>query len=210
MKRLIIILSVIIAGVTSCSVNKETEIVDENMPSLESPKILDNDWNKWIVGEWEGTAKSDFREHKDWVEGKGEAKVELGLNGQFLIMKRKAEVTRMSPEYIQYLKETMHIPDDDIGKIYGSVFESLEIYTQDPKSGKIIGYLFDGFRCIAKGAGHWDGNKEIINWEWSVQGRGTSTRITEKVSADKFVTTEKYTLPDGSIMVDRVEMTRKQ
>jgi len=62
--------------------------------------------------------------------------------------------------------------------------------------------------CIAKGAGKREGNKEIIEWEWSASGQGTSIRITEKVSDDKFITTEKYTMPDGNVWEDKREMTR--
>jgi hypothetical protein len=41
--------------------------------------------------------------------------------------------------------------------------------------------------------------------------RGASSiRITEKVSDDKLVITQEYTLPDGSIMEDRSQMTRKK
>jgi hypothetical protein len=32
----------------------------------------------------------------------------------------------------------------------------------------------------------------------------------EKVSDDRFIATEKYTLPDGSTMEDKIEMTRKK
>jgi len=63
-------------------------------------------------------------------------------------------------------------------------------------------------RCIAKGTGKQQGNKEIINWVWSGQGQGSSVRVTEKISNDKFITTEKYTLPDGSTMEDTAVMTR--
>ena len=49
-----------------------------------------------------------------------------------------------------------------------------------------------------------------MKWEWSGSGQGSSVRITEKVSDDKFIITEKYTMPDGSIMVDKAEMTRRK
>jgi hypothetical protein len=116
-------------------------------------------------------------------------------------------ITGMSDEYMKQLK-SQNLSDSDIDKIRNSSFESLEIHTIDPKTGEIIGYLFDSLRCIAKGTGKREGNKEIMNWVWSVQGQGESIRITEKISDDKFIATETYTMPDGSIMEDRVEMTR--
>jgi hypothetical protein len=143
------------------------------------------------------------------VKGKGRRQIELGLNGQFLIERGQAEITQLSEEYIQYLKETMHASDEEIKRFQSSTFKSLEIHTIDPKTGECIGYLFDSLRCIAKGRGKREGNKEIMEWEWSGAGQGTSIRITEKANDDKLIITEKYTLPDGSIMEDKGEMTRK-
>jgi len=168
------------------------------------PKPIDDDWSKWLVGEWEGSGESDAGKGKGWEQ------IELGLNGQFLIMKGEAEITQITPEQIQYLKETLHASDEEIERFQSSTFKSLEIHTIDPKTGEIIGYLFDSLRCIAKGRGNRQGNKEIMEWEWSGSGQGTSIRITEKVSDDKLIITEKYTLPDGSIMEDRGEMTRRK
>lgn len=210
MKRLSIILLVVMTSFPSCTISQEKEIVEETMPSLVPPKGLDGDWSKWLVGEWEGSAESDIGKYKGWIKGKVCRKIELGLNGQFLIMKGKAEITQMSHEYIQYLKETMHASDEDIEKIRGSIFKDLEVYTIDPKTGEITGYLFDSLRCIAKGTGKRQANKETMEWEWSGYGHGTSIRITEKVSNDKFIVTEKYTMPDGSIMEDKAEMTRRK
>lgn len=173
-------------------------------PSVFLPKPVDDDWSKWLVGEWEGSGESNAGKGKGWVQ------IELGLNGQFLIMKGEAKITQITPEQIQYLKETLHASDEDIEKFQSSAFKELQIHTIDPKTGEIIGYLFDSLRCIATGTGKRQGNKEIMEWKWSGSGQGTSIRITEKVSDDKLVITEKYTLPDGSIMEDKGEMTRKK
>ena len=175
----------------------------ESRPSVFLPKPIDDDWSKWLVGEWEGSGESDAGKGKGWEQ------IELGLNGQFLIMKGEAEITQITDEQKQYLKETLHASDEEIERFQSSTFKSLEIHTIDPKTGEIIGYLFDSLRCIAKGRGKRQGNKEIMEWEWSGSGQGNSIRITEKVSDNKLIITEKYTLPDGSTMEDRGEMTRK-
>ncbi|MCJ7728323.1 MAG: hypothetical protein MUO27_00325 [Sedimentisphaerales bacterium] len=210
MKRLFIVLSVMMLSMTSCMSNQKKEQDKGSMPSLEPPKALDDEWSKWLVGDWQGTAKSDFGQHKDWVKGKCRLKIELDLNGQFLVRKGQAEIIQMSDEYLRHLKGTMHLSDSEIDKIRSSTFESMEVYTIDPNSGETVGYLFDSLRCIAKGTGKREGNKEIINWVWSVQGQGSSIRITEKISEDKFITTEKYKMPDGGIMEDKAEMTRSK
>ena len=196
-----LVITVIIA---SCAINQEKEIAKESGHSVFLPKPIDDDWSKWLVGEWEGSGESDAGKSKGWVQ------IELGLNGQFLIMKDEAEITEITPEQKQYLKENMHASDEEIKRFQSSTFKSLKIHTIDSKTGEIIGYLFDSLRCIAKGRGKREGNKEIMKWEWSGAGQGTSIRITEKVSDNKLIITEKYTLPDGSSMEDKGEMTRKK
>jgi len=204
MKWLSIILLVVMVILPSCAINKEKEMAKKSRPSVFLPKPVDDDWGKWLVGEWESSGESNAGKGKGWVQ------IELGLNGQFLIMKGEAKITQITPEQIQYLKETLHASDEDIEKFQSSTFKELQIHTIDPKTGEIIGYLFDSLRCIATGTGKRQGNKEIMEWEWSGSGQGTSIRITEKVSDNKLIITEKYTLPDGSIMEDRGEMTRRK
>jgi hypothetical protein len=207
MKKLYLILLVLILSLSSCVSNQKKEPDKGNIPSLEPPKALNDDWNKWLVGSWQGTAKSDFGEHKDWAKGNCRLNIELALDGQFIIRKGQSKVTSLSDDYIKQLKG-QNLSDSDIEKIRNSTFESLEVYTIDPKTGEIVGYLFDSLRCVAKGTGKRESNKETINWVWSVQGQGTSTRVIEKISDDRFISTEKYTMPDGSAMEDRAEMTR--
>jgi len=90
-------------------------------------------------------------------------------------------------------------------------FKELQLHTIDPKTGEVIGYLFDSLRCIAKGTGRLEGNKEIMEWKWSVTGHGaTSVRIIERINGNKFAINHKYTLPNGNKMEDKVEMTRKK
>ena len=203
MKKLSAILLVITISAASCATNREKESTQGNIPSLEPPKALNDDWSRWLVGEWQGTAKSNFGEHKDWVKGKCRLNIELALNGQFLFRKGQSQIISLSDEYIKQLKGQC-LSDSDIEKMSNSTFESLEVYTIDPKTGEITGYLFDSLRCIAKGTGKREGNKEIINWVWSGQGQGSSTRVTEKISNDKFISTEKYTMPNVSAMEDKV------
>jgi hypothetical protein len=204
MKKIFIILLVVTVGMVSCTKIQKKEIAEGKTPSVFLPKSIDDDWSKWLVGEWEGSGESNAGKGEGWVQ------IELGLNGQFLIMKGEAEITQMAPEQKQYLKETLHASDEDIEKFLNSSFKSVEIHTIDPKTGEIIGYLFDSLRCIAKGTGNRQPNKEIMKWEWSGSGQGASIRITEKISDNKLIMTEKYTLPDGSTMEDKGEMTRKK
>ena len=142
-----------------------------------------------------------------WAKGDCRLNIELALNGQFIIRKGQSQIISLSDEYIKQLKE-QRLSDSDIEKMRKSTFESLEVYTIDPKTGEVVGYLFDSLRCVARGTGKREGNKEIINWVWSVQGQGSSARVTEKISDDKFISTEKYIMPDGNTMEDKAEMTR--
>lgn len=205
MKKLSIILLVAMVSVTSCVKIQEKEMTKDIKPSSFQPKPLDDDWSKWLVGEWEFSAESDAG------TGKGRTKIEFGLNGQFLIMKSEVEITEITDEQRQYLRETLHGSDEEIEKYRSSTFKELQIHTIDPKTGEVIGYLFDSMRCIAEGRSKRERNKETMEWKWSGQGQGASSiRIIEKISDNKFTINHKYTLPDGSKMEDKIEMTRKK
>lgn len=204
MKKLFILLLVAMVGVTSCAINKEKEIAKGIKPSSFQPKPLDDEWSKWLLGQWEGSGESDAGTGKGW------SNIEFGLNGQFLIMKSEGEITELTAEQIQYLRDTLHASDEDIERFRSSTFKELQIHTIDPKTGEVIGYLFDSLRCIAEGRGKREGNKEIMEWKWSGTAQGaSSTSIIERVNDNKIIVTVKYTLPDGSTMEDKGQVTRK-
>ncbi|MHC4087210.1 MAG: hypothetical protein ACYSU5_18665 [Planctomycetota bacterium] len=175
------------------------KIAEESKPSSFQPKPLDDEWSKWLVGEWEIPVDSD-------VGAGSRSKIELGLNGQFLIMKDHGELGEMTDEQIQQLKETTNASDEDIERFLSMPFKELQIHTIDPKTGEIVGYLFDSMRCIAAGRGRRQGNKEIIEWKWS----GTAQGATKKISDNKFIGTQKYTLPDGNKMEEKIELIRRK
>jgi len=196
--------------IKSNAVSKEQEMATESGSSSFQLKPLDDEWFKWLAGEWEGWAKSDKGEHKDWIKGKCSVKIEFGLNEQFLIYNSGSEVGEMTHEQIQSIKDAMGASDEEIERLQQYGFKELQFHTIDPRSGERIGYLFDSARCIARGIGRLEGNKEIMEWQWSGEGQGaTSTRIIEKISDDELAINHKYTLPDGSKMEDKIEMTRK-
>jgi hypothetical protein len=206
MKHVSIVLLIVMVSMTSCTINKEKEMAKDIKPSSFQPKPLDDEWSKWLVGEWEGSVGLGGVKSEAWRE------IELDLNGQFLITKHEHKIT---DEEIQGLKKVTHISDEDV-KIYQSLpFKYLEIWTIDPKNGEVIGYFFDSLRRVAEGKGKLQGNKEIVEWQWFAQGQRafSNISITERVSDDRydrFITTKKYTLPDGSTMEGKVEMTRKK
>jgi len=189
--------------------DQEETGAEPNVPSLTPPKnVLDDEWTQWLIGTWETAAESDLGQFKNWVKGRGEMTVEPGLGGQFLIQRMKGHATEVSDEYVRYLRENQHTPEEEIEKLRSLPFENLELHTFDPTTGRIVAYLFDSWRCVAQGTGTRDGNREVLEWAWSVAGRGTSLRTTDKVGDDKLVVTERYSLPDGVVMEDRVQMTR--
>jgi hypothetical protein len=189
-------------SVASCAVYKEKEMAKESGPTSFQPKPLDDEWSKWLVGEWKGIVELDG------IKSEASREIELGLNGQFLITKHEHRVTN---EEIQELKK-MHISDEDVKKYQSLPFKYLEIWTIDPKNGEVIGYLFDSMRRVAEGKGKLQGNKEIVEWQWFAQGQRafSSIRNIKKVSDDRFLATTKYIEPDGSTMEGKVKMTRKR
>ena len=205
MKRLSILFFVVIVNLSTYAFIEENEMVKDDGITAFQPKPLDDDWSKWIVGDWEGIAESDVGSAKVWM------KIELGLNGQFLLVKSESKVTGTSEEQDKYYKDTLNASNEEIEEFKSSAFRGFQIFTVDPKSGEIVGYLFDSMRCIAEGKGKRQGNKEIMEWKWSLTAQGaTSVHIIEKVDNDRFTLNHKYILPDGNKMEDKIVMTRTQ
>jgi len=222
MKRLPIILFAAIVSVSSFAINEEKETAKKSRSTSFQPKPLNDEWSKWLVGKWEATGgQSDFLGDK--LEGLGESNeqgtaagftVELALNGQFLIWKPWAEtgeITEITDEQREYLKDALRgVSDEDVERFLSMPYKSLQIQTIDPKTDERIAYFFDSQRCIARGRGRLEGNKEITEWEWSVTGQGvTSVSIMEKISDNTFTASMKYTLPNGKKMEEKMEMTRR-
>jgi len=218
MKHVSIVLLIVMVSMASCAKMQEKKTAKEGGTYTFQPKPFDDEWNNWLIGEWVCRGESDWLADESGKavkidvdeEGTGGFTIELGLNGQFLIMKGEAETGEMTPDQIKQLKETTNASDEDIERFLSMPFKELQIHTIDPKTGEIVGYLFDSMRCIAEGRGRRQGNKEIIEWEWSGTAQGaTSVRIIEKISHNKFTINHKYTLPNGNKMEDRGVMTRK-
>ena len=162
------------------------------------PPPLADDWTKWIVGEWEGEGGGNAG------TGRGTVRYEMTLGGQFLICRGQGEITELDPDY---LKKHMHATDDEIERFRRSGYQALEIYTIDPKTGEVIGFLFDSLRCVATGKGKRDGDKEVVEWAWRTGYK--STRITERLSAAKMMVIERTFKPDGNLMTEeKGEFTR--
>ncbi len=211
MRRFVfIVLSVMVVCAASCATNQEKPAGAEGTLTLEPPGPLDDEWSRWLVGEWETSAESDLGEFKNWVKGEGRMRAVLGLGEQFLIVKMDGTVSEISDEYLRHLRDAAQASEQDIEALRNLTFESLELRTIDPTTGAVVGYLFDSWRCVAKGTGVREGNKEVMKWEWSVGGRGTSVCTTERISDDRLMATEVYTLTDGNTMEDRVQMTRRR
>lgn len=196
---------IVVLALTVCTAmpliaqEKEKEMAKEEMPSMAPPKSLDDDWSKWIVGEWEGQTETAMGKHQDWM------KVELGLDNQFLITKYKSKMLEMTPEQMQAMKETMPMSDEDLKKMKEMVYNGLGLQTINPMTGEIVGYWFDSWRGIYKGTGKREGNKTTTTWEGPM---GSSTRTVEKVNDNKIVVTFTETMPNGKVMEGRSELTR--
>jgi len=221
MKRLSILLLVVMVSLTSCAINKTHEITKKNGSSTHQPKPLDDDWSKWLVGEWnvvsgessvaDESGKVGKIDLEEQGTGAGGFKIELGLNGQFLIMKSWAETGEMTPDQMKYFKDTLNYSDEDVERLKNNPYKSILIHTIDPKTGERLGYLFDSMRCVATGTGRLQGNREIMEWVWSATAQGaTSVSIMEKINDNKFIYNHKYILPNGKKMEDKVEFTRKK
>lgn len=179
--------------------------MESKKPTSFQPKPLDDNWSKWLIGGWEGSAESDVGIAKVWM------KIYYGLNGQFLIIESESQTTEIGDKHRQYYKEVLGVSDKEIEKSLNSNFKGLQIFTADPATDDVVGYLFDSLRCVAKGKGSRQENTEVIEWIWSESGEGaTSVTTTNKISDNEFTLNHKYILPNGKSMEDTIEMHRKQ
>jgi hypothetical protein len=203
----IMVIPVILGGACSMNNLKEKQASNEvvyTSPPIIVPDELNDEWTRWIIGTW-----GDFREPGSQETRIGWMKAELGLNGQFLILRHEFQIT---DEDIDSLKERTNTTDDQADKFQSQTHKEIEYYTIDPETQEVIGYLFDGLRCIAVGRGKREGNKEVITWKWKCGRReATSIRTTVKVSEDKLLMTDKYLATDGTTMIEgTAEAIRKK
>jgi hypothetical protein len=136
---------------------KQQPTIDRKKTAF-NPLLLDNQWTRSLVGQWVGTGKSDAE------TGRGNARVELALNGQFLMFTGESEVTNISEDQRQYLKTQLHATDEEIERFRSMRIRGLELYTVDQETGDVLGYMFDSLRCIATGRGEWDCLASEFKW----------------------------------------------
>lgn len=220
MAKLWMVLAVAVLAIASCATNQEKNAAQSRANQEGNgeagalipvpPRPLDDAWSRWLIGQWDCSTESDIPGFKNWVRGTGQMTVELGLGGQFLLTRMEGKATRFSDEYLEYLRQTLHTPQEDIQRLQNMTPGNLELRSIDPQTGRIAASLFDSWRCTAQGIGIRKGDTEIIEWKWSLAGAGTSVRVTRKLTNDKMVVVEKYILPDGSTMEDRSLMVRRQ
>ena len=222
MNKLSIILLIILLAASSDTMDRQKQTAKESGSTSFQPKPLNDEWSKWLIGKWKVMgAQSDFLGGDELVdvgesneEGGGGFTIELCLNGQFLIWKSwdDGEMTDEQKKQIKKaFKETTNASDEDLERFVAMPYKSLLIQTLDPKTGERIGYFFDSQRCVATGIGRLEGNKEIMEWQWSLTGQGaTSVGTIEKINDNKFSVQFIYTLPDGKKMEDKIEMVRRK
>jgi len=164
------------------------------------PPPLRDGWSQWIVGDWKGTGESNTG------QGTGVERVEFALNGQFLVCRGEAAITEIAPEHAEYLRRNMHASDEEIERFKREGYQSLQLFTVDQITGEVVGYLFDSLRCIATGRGKREGNREVMEWQWTNGHK--STRITERLSEDRMRVVQRTPMPDGSVMEEKGEALR--
>jgi len=98
------------------------------------PKALDDDFCKWMVGEWEGTSTTPMGPSQDWQ------KFEMSLDNQFIIT---------------------HFTGSMNGQVF---YRGMGPMSIDPKTGDYFGYWFDNMRGVYKGTGKREGNKLSMTW----------------------------------------------
>ncbi len=207
MKHVSIVLLIVMVSMASCAEMQQKEMVKESGTPSFQPEPLDDEWSKWLIGKWEITGGG--------LEGVSESgyTIEFRLNGQFVIWESWAETGGITDEQKKQVKEALgkYVSDEELERFVSMPYKSLYIQTIDPKTGERIMYAFDSQRLYGQGRGRLEGNKEIMEWEWSGIGRGlTSVSIMERINDNTSTASMKYTLPDGNEMEEKIEMIRRK
>jgi hypothetical protein len=178
MKKTLIVLLALMVFMAVPLMAQEKEMAKEEMakeePAMKAPEPLNDDWSQWLVGEWQGWSESAEGKSKEWQ------KIELGLDGQFLLIQLKSEKEEMT-------------------------YKGMGALTMNPETGESVGYWIDSMRGMYEGKGKRDGNKVTMEWKGNM---GTYKETIEKVSDDKYVTSYTFTDADGNVMEGKSEMTR--
>ncbi|MGH7454653.1 MAG: hypothetical protein ACRENG_25080 [bacterium] len=179
---------------------QEKEMAKEAMP-MTPPKPLEDDFHKWMIGEWEGLTTSPMGKAQDWQ------KVEWGLDNQFVIVHYTSKWIEMNQESMKAMAEGTKMSKEDMDKMKNMVYKGMGLFTLHPMSGDFNGYWFDNWRGTYIGTGKREGNKVMATWEGPM---GTRTETLEKVSDDKMVVTFTQKDPSGKVMEGKTELTRKK
>jgi hypothetical protein len=180
---------------------QEKKEMTNEAPSMMPPKPLDDDFHKWMIGEWEGWSTSPMGKSQDWQ------KFEWGLDNQFVVVHYTAKPTETNAEAMKAMAEAMKMSKEDMEKMAKTVYKGMGTMTVNPTTGELVGYWFDNMRGTYKGTGKREGNKATFTWEGTM---GTRDEVIEKVGEDKMVMTFKETSPNGDVSEGRTELTRKK
>ena len=85
MKKLSLLFVLFCLAMPVLAQDQEMKKSESEMASMMPPPALDDEFMKWMVGEWQGTTESPMGKSTDWQ------KCSMGLDGQFLMIDFKSE-----------------------------------------------------------------------------------------------------------------------
>ncbi len=141
------------------------------------PKPLNDEWHRWLIGEWEGSSETNMGKTRDWM------KVEWGPSKQFLVVHYKGKTTEINPKAIAEASEKMDMPKEEMEAMMKEDYYGLGVMTLNPRTGEPMGFWFDSYRDISKGSGTLEKGKSTMSW--SSEAMGSMTRIMHKTGEDK-------------------------
>jgi hypothetical protein len=200
-KSVIVLMCVLMLSLAVFAQESETS-PQSDMP-MTPPQPLNNDWQNWLIGEWQGTSESTMGKSDDWM------KIEKGIDGQFLIMHYTGKTIEIKPDALKQMAKEMNISEDQAKEIAHQEYKGLGITTVNPMSGEIMGYWFDSYRDVSEGKGSYEGNTSTITW--TSKYMGTMKRTTEKLGDNKMKITfsgkdTKGNPYEGSAIMTRVNV----
>ncbi len=160
------------------------------------PGPLNDDFLKWLVGEWEGTTESPMGKSNDEME------VDWDLEHQFIGFRFKSKNAESDPAKLEAMAKATGMTKEQLLAPY----KGKGVMTMNPETKEYIGYWFGSFRDVSQGKGAREGNKITMTWEGSM---GNEVRTFEKAGDDKLVMSFKGKDPQGNEMSGTTTMMRK-
>jgi len=157
MNKLCILLFILCNLFSVSTFAQKAEEIKQETNTGAPPKPLDDEWYKWMIGEWSGTSESNVGTAKEWQQ------CEWACDNQYVVIHYTNELIKPNEEYVKKSAATMGMSESEVEKMFMEMkYSAIGMMTKDAATGEYVGYWFDNFRGAYTGRGKTDGKKILM------------------------------------------------